>query len=266
MSRISIKCIIAIMKIAMTIAGSDPTGGAGLQADLRVFKSLGVHGLSAPSSLTVQSTRGVEDAVAVEERFFIRQLDVLLGDIRPDALKTGMLYAGYIIEAVSSAVSRYSLKNLVVDPVTVSSTGTSLLEEGSLELLKARLFPLARVITPNIYEASVFTGISVEDVAGMQKAAKALREMGSEVVIITGGHLDHEAIDLYYDGGEFHSIVADKVEGEYHGTGCAFSAAIAAFLALGETPFSAAQKAKAYVEGAIKRAFHPGKGMGMLYL
>lgn len=254
------------MKTVLSIAGSDPTGGAGLQADLRVFKSLGVHGLSAPSALTVQSTKGVEDIMAVEERFFRRQLDVLLGDIRPDALKTGMLYAGHIIEAVAAAVREHLLKDLVVDPVTVSSTGVALLEEDALEHMKTGLFPLARIITPNIYEASVYTGINVENDLDMERAAKMLREMGSEAVVITGGHFDRQAMDLYYDGKEMHRLTADKIEGDYHGTGCAFSAAIAVFLALGHVPFDAARKAKIYVEEAIKRAYRAGKGLKLLAL
>jgi hydroxymethylpyrimidine/phosphomethylpyrimidine kinase len=253
------------MKCALTIAGSDPTGGAGLQADLKVFRAFGVHGLSVPSALTAQNTGGVEYSSAVDETLLKKQLDVLLSDIRPDATKTGMLYTAHAVEAVSDFVKKYSLNNLVIDPVTVSSTGASLMEEGALDAMRS-LFPLARVITPNIYEASVFTGLPVEDEADMGRAAISLKEMGPEIVIVTGGHLEQRSVDLYYDGSGFRRFESEKIAGEYHGTGCAFSAAIAALLSLGLTPIEAAGRAKEYVQEAIRRAFHPGRGMGLLYL
>lgn len=254
------------MKSVLTIAGSDPTGGAGLQADLKVFRALGVHGLSIPAALTAQSTSGVKRLYPVDEDFFFTQIDVLLEDIRPDALKTGMLYSAWAVEAVSSRVRDYSLQNLVVDPVTVSSTGTGLAEDGTLDKIKDMLFPLASVVTPNIYEASVLAGMNIEDEEDMEKAAAKLKEMGSGVVIITGGHLENLTLDLYYDGNNFHRFEAPKIKGEYHGTGCAFSAAIAASLALGHTPLESTRKAKEFVTEAIRKAYHPGKGMGLLYL
>lgn len=254
------------MKSVLTIAGSDPTGGAGLQADLKVFRAFGVHGLSIPAALTAQSTSGVKRLYPVDEDFFFTQIDVLLEDIRPDALKTGMLYSARAVEAVSSRVRDYSLQNLVVDPVTVSSTGTGLAEDGTLDKIKDMLFPLASVVTPNIYEASVLAGMNIEDEEDMEKAAAKLKEMGSGVVIITGGHLENLTLDLYYDGNNFHRFEAPKIKGEYHGTGCAFSAAIAASLALGHTPLESTRKAKEFVTEAIRKAYHPGKGMGLLYL
>lgn len=254
------------MKVVLTIAGSDPTGGAGLQADLRVFRSFGLHGLSVPAALTVQSTERVDYVSPVDEDTLRRQLEFLLKDIRPDALKTGMLYTAYAVGLVAEAVVGHSLENLVIDPVTVSSSGAALMEEGALEALKGKLFPLSRVITPNIYEAGVFTGITVEDEEGMKRAASALREMGPEAVIVTGGHLKRLAVDLFYDGKEFLSLEGEKFEGEFHGTGCAFSAAVAALLALGESPRDAAIGAKEFVEEAMKKAYRPGRGMGLLYL
>lgn len=253
------------MKTALTIAGSDPTGGAGLQADLKVFKSFGVHGLSVVSAVTAQSTRGVDSVYPVEPVAFQKQLRVLLSDIRPDALKTGMLFSKWSVETTAGIIREFSLENLVIDPVSVSSSGMGLMEDGSLDMIREQLFPLSKVITPNIYEASVLTGIMIENTTGMKEAAVALKRMGPDVVVITGGHLDNIALDLYYDG-EFHQVESEKMTGEYHGTGCAFSAAITALLALDRSPLEAVRKAKEYINNSIKKACHPGSGMGLLNL
>lgn len=252
------------MKTALTIAGSDPTGGAGLQADLRVFHALGVHGLAIPAALTAQSTGEVRDVLPVERDFFERQLETLLSDIRPDALKTGMLYSARIVELVAEAIRKHELKNLVIDPVSVSSSGTSLVEEGMLDALKAELFPLARLITPNVYEASIFTGMKVESPEEMEAAAVQLRKLGPEAVVVTGGHLENLTLDVYHDGGGFQRLESRKIGGDYHGTGCVFSAAIAACLALGHTPLEAVRRAKGVIQEAVRGAFHPGLGMGIL--
>jgi hydroxymethylpyrimidine/phosphomethylpyrimidine kinase len=252
------------MKSALTIAGSDPTGGAGLQADLKVFTALGVHGLSIPAVLTSQSTSRVEQILPVDRDFFLSQMDLLLGDINPDALKTGMLYSGWAVEAVAKAVRDYSLKNVVVDPVTVSSSGASLVENGTLDKLRDILFPLSKVITPNIYEASVLAGMNIEDEKDMKEAARILRDFGPEVVVITGGHLEGSTLDLCFDGVDFHAMAGPRIRGEYHGTGCAFSAAIAAYLAIGYNPIESVGKAKVFVTAAIKKAYHLGKGMPLL--
>jgi hydroxymethylpyrimidine/phosphomethylpyrimidine kinase len=252
------------MKTALTIAGSDPTGGAGLQADLRVFHAMGVYGYSVPAALTAQNTRGVDDVQAVDEAFFERQLEVLLSDVRPDALKTGMLYAARTVELLVDALKRHALHNLVVDPVTVSSSGMKLVEEGALEVMRAELFPRARMVTPNIYEASLFTGLKVETPEDMEKAARVLRDMGPDTVVVTGGHLQDLAVDIYYDGTALHRVEARKISGEYHGTGCAFSAAITAGLAQGHAPIEAVRRAKDFMHESIKHAFHPGGGMGLM--
>jgi len=266
------------MKSALTIAGSDPTGGAGLQADLKVFRAFGVHGLSVTSALTAQNTEGVSSILPVDKDFFTSQIDVLLRDIMPDAVKTGMLYSKWAVDIAAEKIRKSSLKNLVVDPVTVSSSGTSLVENGTLDAIKEQLFPLASVITPNIYEASVLTGINVENVSDMEEAAKRLKEMGSAVVIITGGHLeevrsqksevrsDEETLDLIYDGTKFYYLTGKRIEGEYHGTGCAFSSAITASLASGHSTLESARRAKEFINNAIRKAYHLGKGMGLLNL
>jgi hydroxymethylpyrimidine/phosphomethylpyrimidine kinase len=253
------------MKTALTIAGSDPTGGAGLQADLKVFRAFEVHGLSIISAITAQNTEGVHYISQVEKDFIKNQIDTLLTDIKPDATKLGMLYSRGAVEIVAEVLKEYSLSNLVIDPVTVSSSGTSLVDNGTIETLREKLFPLSKVITPNIYEAYIFTGITVIDRKDMEDAARALKEMGPEVVVITGGHLDEIAMDLYYDG-NFHIIEGAKIKGEYHGTGCTFSAAVTALLALNNTPLESVKKAKEFVRNAIKMAYHPGRGMGLLYI
>jgi hydroxymethylpyrimidine/phosphomethylpyrimidine kinase len=254
------------MKTALTIAGSDPTGGAGLQADLRVFHSLGIHGLSAATALTAQNTVGVDSILGIEAGFIEAQLTTLLNDIRPDALKTGMIYSAEAVSVIARIIKGFDLDNLVIDPVTVSSSGKQLMQDSALELLKKELFPLARVITPNIYEASALSGINVEDEKSMEAAAVILRQSGPEAVIITGGHLQNETLDLIYVDGKFHRLRAKKENGEFHGTGCAFSAAIAAYLAKGSSVLHAAEKAKAFVHEAILKARPIGKGMKILYV
>ena len=259
------------MKTALTIAGSDPTGGAGLQADLRTFKSMGVYGISVPSVLTAQNTNGVFDIYELPPDFFITQIDVLLRDIHPDASKTGMLHSFEIVRITAEKIGQYSLKNIVVDPVTVSSTGVSLIQDGTLEAMKQCLFPLAKVITPNINEASLFTGIDIKDEEDMKRAAARLKEFGPETVIITGGHLvvdstlrEGKTIDLFFDGREFLSLQRDKISGEFHGTGCVFSSAVTACLAFGYDVREAAVKANEFVWNAIKSAVSVGKGMKIL--
>jgi len=252
------------MKIALTIAGSDPTGGAGLQADLRTFKSMGVYGLSVPSALTVQDTSGVLDIHEVPADFFSAQLDTILKDIYPHAIKTGMLYSPDSIRIVAQKIKWYSLKNLVIDPVTVSSTGVSLLKEDALEVMRDYLFPLARVITPNVYEAQLLTGINIEGEKDMKDVAVRLRDFGPEVAIVTGGHLHGGAADILWDGEGFLTLKSERVGGGYHGTGCVFSSAITASLALGYDVKESALRAKEFVLNAIRSAISPGKGMKVL--
>lgn len=254
------------MKTALTIAGSDPTGGAGLQADIRVFNHFGVYGLSVVSALTAQNTTTVNSILKVEAEFIEKQLDTLLNDIRPDAVKTGMLYSVDTIKTLVKFIKGYDLGNLVIDPVTISSTGTPLMEQGVLDALKDELFPVSKVITPNIYEASALSGMNIENKDDMEKAAKKLKNFGPDTVIITGGHFEggKETLEMIYDGQAFHRIKGRKIKGEYHGTGCAFSAAITALLAKGTSVIEAAKKAKEFIELAIKDAHGIGKGMRLL--
>jgi hydroxymethylpyrimidine/phosphomethylpyrimidine kinase len=252
------------MKKALTIAGSDPTGGAGLQADIRVFSHLGVHGLSVITALTAQNTHGVDSILSIEASFVEAQLSSLLNDIRPDALKTGMIYTRDAVKVIVRLIRGFDLENLVIDPVTVSSSGRPLMEEGALDILKNELFPLAKVITPNIYEASALSGINVEDEKGMEEAAVVIKKAGPEAVIITGGHLERETLDLIYYEGKFYRLRSNKAPGEFHGTGCVFSAALSAYLAKGSSVVNAAESAKAFVHKAIINARSIGKGMKLL--
>lgn len=248
------------MKKALTIAGFDPAGGAGLQADLKVFHALGIYGLSVVSSLTAQNTEGVRDIMPVPGGFVKKQLAVLLSDFIPEATKTGMLYSEAHADIVARVIKKYSLKNIVVDPVITSSSGKRLVEKNTPFAIRKKLFPLCTVITPNIHEASVLTGIDIKTRADMEKAAVCLKAFGPENVIITGGHLEDVAMDVLYDG-EFHYLRSRKVAGEYHGTGCTFSAALTALLAKGYTVSDAAKEAKRFINRAFKKSFSTGRGM-----
>jgi hydroxymethylpyrimidine/phosphomethylpyrimidine kinase len=259
------------MKTALTIAGSDPTGGAGAQADLKTFHSLGVYGLSVISALTAQNTEKIEGIYPVSGKFIEKQLTMLINDIRPDALKTGMLYLSEAITATANIIRGFDLENLVIDPVIISSSGSLLIEKNALAVLKKHLIPLAKVITPNLHEAAALAGIAIKNISDVEKASVAIKKAGVDFVVITGGHLDElsdqkhkETIDLIYDGEVFHKIKGKKIRGQFHGTGCVYSAALTAFLAKGMTVPKAANKAKAFVEEAIKKALSLGQGMGIL--
>jgi hydroxymethylpyrimidine/phosphomethylpyrimidine kinase len=253
------------MKSALTIAGSDPTGGAGLQADLKVFRSFGLYGLSVLSVLTAQNTEGVDSILPVDPDFFLKQIRSLLSDITPDAVKVGMIYSRAAVESLGRFFESVPPKNLVIDPVFISSSGVRLVEHGTLASLRQRLFPLSMIVTPNIREASELTGIRINDIQGMKDAARAVKDMGPDIVIITGGHLQDKALDLYYDG-SFQTMETKKQQGQFHGTGCAFSASLCALLALGQSPTESFRKAKDFVHSAIVKAGHPGRGMGLLNL
>lgn len=251
---------------ALTIAGSDPGGGAGIQADLKVFKNFGVYGISALTAATAQNTLRVNAIQRIEAPFIKEQLNTLLTDIRPDALKTGMLLSVDAVRAVASAMMSFGLRNLVTDPIIISTSGAYLLEKKAAEVMKEELFPLTRVITPNISEASTLTGIAVSDEASMEAAAIELKKFGSEAVIVTGGHLDDYTLDLMFDGESFTRFRGKKSLGEFHGTGCAYSAAITALLAKGYSVTDAAREAGEYVKRAIEGAITIGKGMRLLGL
>ncbi|MCG6553200.1 MAG: bifunctional hydroxymethylpyrimidine kinase/phosphomethylpyrimidine kinase [Candidatus Magnetominusculus sp. LBB02] len=254
------------MVTALTVAGLDPCGGAGIAADLKVFNALGVHGMAVATSLTAQNTCGVEGVYAVSGDIFQRQLTVLLDDIIPNALKTGILCNAEIVDILAAIIRKYKLTNLVVDPVAVSSSGKEVLTMDAVDVIKKDLLPLTKVFTPNIAEAALFSGIAVNTEADIREAAAVLHGLGCEAVLITGGHLTQSAADTYYDGSEFIIIDGTLYEGSYHGTGCVLSAAIAANIALGHSALEAIQRAKRTVDAAIIYAYQIGKGMGLLYV
>jgi len=253
------------MKSALTIAGFDPSGGAGIQADLKVYHSYGVYGLSVVSALTAQNSGGVKRVMPVTRQFVKKQLTVLLDDIKPDATKTGMLCRESTVEVIAYIVKKYSLRNFVIDPVILSSTGRPLAEKGVPGAIRKKLLPLCTVVTPNMYEASVLSGIPIKNQIDMEKAALTLHEYGAKNVIVTGGHLDKMAVDVVYDG-EFHYLRGRKSAGEYHGTGCAFSAAVTALLARGYGVLEAAKLAKGFMKKAFAKSFSTGQKMKLFNL
>jgi hydroxymethylpyrimidine/phosphomethylpyrimidine kinase len=254
------------MPIALTIAGSDSGGGAGIQADLKVFFALGCHGTSAVTALTAQNTVAVTGVFPVPEDFVVEQIDAIVSDLGVDAAKTGMLATAAIVRAVAGAVRAHNIENLVVDPVAVSKHGDRLMADEALDAYRDDLFPLAKVITPNLHEASAFVGRDLKSLADAEGAAAELAALGPRAVLVKGGHLDDrpdDAIDvLFVDGGVTH-ISGPRFETEdTHGTGCALSAAIAARLAIGDELEGAIEYAKGFVAGAIEHGLRVGKGYG----
>ena len=250
---------------ALTIAGSDSGGGAGVQADLKVFTVFGVYGMSALTAVTAQNTIGVQAVFELPPELIAAQIESAVGDIGVDAAKTGMLSSALVVDLVADAVARLKIPRLVVDPVMMSSSGQPLLEPDATIALKARLLPLATVVTPNLAEAEALTGRPVRSEAQMREAARALHDLGARWVVVKGGHLgeDEDAVDLVYDGAEFAVLRAGRVPAsDPHGTGCTFSAAITAGLARGLAVFDAIERAKRYVTRAIAEPLAIGSGHG----
>jgi hydroxymethylpyrimidine/phosphomethylpyrimidine kinase len=251
------------MKRILTIAGSDSGGGAGIQADLKSITLLGGYGMSVITALTAQNTVGVQGIHEVPARFVERQIDSVLSDIGADAIKTGMLANQEIIEVVAKKIKQYKVKKVVVDPVMVSKSGASLLQKDAVEALIKKLIPLSWVVTPNLMEASVLTGLKVNSLEGMKKAARRIYQSGAKHVVVKGGHLKGKAVDLLYDGKSFEEIVAPRVETQNtHGTGCTFASAIATLLARGDNVHEAVGKAKTFITLAIQSSLRLGKGTG----
>jgi hydroxymethylpyrimidine/phosphomethylpyrimidine kinase len=250
------------MHTAMTIAGSDSGGGAGVQADLKTFAAHGVYGTSALTALTAQNTVGVTGVWGVPPEFVTRQIEAIAGDLGCDAVKTGMLGEAAVVEAVAAAIVALGLANLVVDPVMVAKSGDHLLASDAVLALRHSLLPLARVVTPNIPEASVLADMPIGSLAEAREAARRLHALGPDVVIVKGGHLaGPEVVDLIYDGTGFVELAGPRVAGRHtHGTGCAFAAAITAQLARGATIEQAARAAKAFVVGAMRAGIPLGQG------
>lgn len=250
------------MKTVLSIAGSDPSGGAGIQADLKTFCAYKVYGMAAITALTAQNTVGVDEVYPVPSAFLIKQLKLIYEDIRIDAIKIGMLATVENVIAVSQFIEETRVPIIVLDPVLTSTSGWSLLDEDAIKLLKETLFSLCTLVTPNIMEASILTGIKVTDVNSMKEAATALfLKTGAKNVLVKGGHLEGKAIDILFDGAKFETYEAARVQKLSHGTGCTLSAAIAAGLAKGTDMKTAVSQAKGYVLSGIKSGFDDiGKG------
>jgi hydroxymethylpyrimidine/phosphomethylpyrimidine kinase len=242
-------------KTALTIAGSDSGGGAGIQADLKTFEALGVFGTSAVTAITAQNTLGVNGVFELPPEFVALQIDAVLSDIGADAVKTGMLSSAPIIESVADRLVAHKVRRLVIDPVMVAKSGDPLLAPEARLALVERLIPLALVVTPNLHEASVLTGADVRSVDDVFLAARAVHALGSTYVLIKGGHLDDEieAIDVLFDGQEYREYRAPRISTDNtHGTGCTYASAVAAELAKGADVPTAVGTAKEYLNDAIR--------------
>jgi hydroxymethylpyrimidine/phosphomethylpyrimidine kinase len=249
------------MRTALTIAGSDSGGGAGLQADLKTFAAHGVYGLTAITAVTAQDTQRVASVLPLPPALVAEQIDLVVADFGPIATKIGMLATSAIVDAVAAAVERHRLRNVVLDTVMIAKGGASLLDDDAIEVMRARLLPLASVITPNIFEAERLTGRKIAGVADMREAARTLAAGGARAAVVKGGHLDGPAVDVFFDGETVVELSAERIATRHtHGTGCTFSSAIAARLALGDDLRAAVENAKAYVTRAIAHA--PGLGHG----
>jgi hydroxymethylpyrimidine/phosphomethylpyrimidine kinase len=246
----------------LAIAGSDSAGGAGIQADLKTMLALGVHGMSVVCAVTAQNSVGVQGYWEVPPDAVRAQLTSVLSDIAVHAVKTGMLASAAIVETVSAMLAGLPAP-VVVDPVAVSKHGDSLLSAGTLEAVRAHLLPLATVLTPNLLEAELLTGSPISDEAGMRKAAVALSSLGPRWILVKGGHLPGNPVDLLFDGSEMIRFPGQRIASRHtHGTGCTLASAIASFLAQGTGVPAAVAAARDYVTGAIGAGFPLGAGIG----
>jgi hydroxymethylpyrimidine/phosphomethylpyrimidine kinase len=254
-----------MIKKALTIAGSDSGGGAGIQADLKTFQELEVFGMTALTAVTAQNTLGVQSVYPMTAEAVVKQIQSIGEDIGADAIKTGMLFNAEIIEAVSQSLKYYQWNNIVVDPVMIAKGGASLLQLEAISAMKRFLLPISKVITPNIPEAEVLTGMSIRTDQQKEEAAKRLWDMGVENVVIKGGHDEDEnnSVDLLFDGKEFCRFTNKRIETKNtHGTGCTFSAVITAELAKNRSVYDAVLKAKEFIQAAIEEGIEIGHGHG----
>jgi hydroxymethylpyrimidine/phosphomethylpyrimidine kinase len=257
---------MARVRTALTIAGSDSGGGAGIQADLKTFSALGVFGMSAITAITAQNTLGVTAVFELPPEIVAAQIDAVVTDIGVDAAKTGMIANSEIIKVVAAKVREHGISTLVVDPVMIATSGDRLLREEAVQALRTELLPLATVATPNLPEAGVLTGREVSSTEEMRDAARAIVDLGARSVIVKGGHLAGDALDIFYDGSQFLELPARRIDTtSTHGTGCTLASAIAALLAKGEPLEQAITQAKVYVTAAIERAYPIGHGHGPVH-
>ena len=251
---------------ALTIAGSDSGGGAGIQADLKTFSALGVYGASALTAITAQNTVGVTAVHEIPTADIAAQIDAVITDIGADAVKTGMLSSSAIVAVVSESLQRHRVTRLVVDPVMVAKSGDALLQDDAVEAVRTLLLPLAAVVTPNLPEAEALVGGSIESLEDMREAARQILALGAAGVVVKGGHLEGPATDLFYDGLEFREFTSERIDTvNTHGTGCTFASAVAAGMAHSLPVVEAVAQAKEYVTEAIRASFPIGQGHGPLH-
>ena len=251
------------MRTALTIAGSDCSGGAGIQADIKTMTANKVYAMSAITALTAQNTTGVTGIVNIDTDFLKNQLEMIFEDIYPDAIKIGMVSSSEIAEAISFELIKYKAKNIVLDPVMVATSGSKLVEDSAIKTLKEKLFPLARVITPNIPEAEILSGMSIKDENDMLTAAKIIYENHGCAVLLKGGHSINDANDLLYENEKAKWFFGKHIDNpNTHGTGCTLSSAIAANLAKGYSLEESVGRAKNYISEALLAMLNLGKGSG----
>ena len=251
------------MKTALTIAGSDSSGGAGIQADIKTMTAHGVYAMSAVTALTAQNTTGVTDILESTPEFLAEQLDCVFTDIFPDAVKTGMVSSTALIEVIAAKLRQYGARNIVVDPVMVATSGSRLISEDAVGALCEHLLPLATVLTPNIPEAELLSGMEIPDAAGMERAARAISERYGCAVLCKGGHQINDADDLLWRNGAGRWFRGKRIAtSNTHGTGCTLSSAIASELAKGLDLDGAVERAKAYISGALSAMLDLGHGSG----
>ena len=252
-----------VMRKVMTIAGSDSGAGAGIQADLKAIAAMGAYGTTAITSITAQNTLGVKRVYNLPLEIIEAQIDTVMEDISAHAVKTGMLATREIILLVSKKIKEYKMDKLVVDPVMVATSGDILLENDAVETLIHELMPLAEIVTPNIKEAEVLSGLTIHTIHDMEAAAKQIAKMGPNYVIVKGGHRREDAMDILYDGKEIFYFPGERVNtNNTHGTGCTYSAALAACIAQEMTMTDAVTRVKQYITGGLANSLAIGKGNG----
>lgn len=251
------------MKTALTIAGSDSSGGAGIQADIKTMTANGVFAMSAITALTAQNTLGVTGIMEVTPEFLKKQMDAVFQDIRPDAVKIGMVSSASLIEAIAEGLQTYQAENIVVDPVMVATSGAKLMEDSALDALTGKLLPMATLITPNIPEAEILSGISIQTEDDMVRAAKLIFQNYGCAVLCKGGHNRNDANDLLYNGNICQWFYGKRIDNpNTHGTGCTLSSGIAANLAKGYDLTVSVERAKEYISGALAAMLDLGQGSG----
>lgn len=254
-----------MIKSVLTIAGSDSSGGAGIQADIKTITCFGMYAMSAITSLTAQNTTGVYGASDVAPEFVSKQLDCIFDDIFPDSVKIGMVSNAAIIGAIAENLKKHKAKNIVLDPVMISTSGSPLLQQDAIDELTSSLLPIASIVTPNIPEAEALSGISIHDKNDIEHAANIIFECSGTAVLIKGGHSSGNADDLLFDGKEYKWFCSPKIDNNNtHGTGCTLSSAIACGLAQGKSICDSVKAAKEYISGALRVNFDIGKGSGPL--